>query len=62
METFTPKYRRDPNAKVESIYYGVAPGGRTVTTVVKKSPTEDKLEATRTYGPVQPADVTRPQN
>lgn len=51
METFTPKFRRDPNAKVDHIYQGVSPGGRTVTKVVKRHPTEDRLETTRTYGP-----------
>lgn len=49
METFTPKYRRDPNAKIDTLYYGVAPGGRVVTSVVKKHPTEDRMETKRTY-------------
>ena len=51
MEHFTPKYRRDPNAKIYSLYQGVAPGGRTVTKVVKPSLDGNHLEATRTYGP-----------
>ena len=51
MDWFAPKFRRDPNEKVDSLYAGVAPGGRTVTTVIKKSRTEDAMEATRSYGP-----------
>jgi hypothetical protein len=48
METFTPKYRRDGNAKVDSLYYGVAHGGGMLTSVVKRHPVEDRMEATRT--------------
>jgi hypothetical protein len=51
VETFTPKFRDDPNEKVYSLYQGIAPGGGTVTTVIKKSRTEDKLEKTRVFGP-----------
>ena len=50
MEILVPKYRRDPNEKVESIYAGVASGGRTVTSVVKPSQDRNRMEATRTYG------------
>ncbi len=49
MEHFTPKYRRDPNAKVESLYYGVAPGGQRVTKMVKPGLDNNALEATRNY-------------
>lgn len=51
MEYFVPKYRRNPNAKVESLYVGVASGGRTVTTLVKPSVDGNRMEATRVYGP-----------
>ena len=50
MDFLIPKYRRDPNEKVHSLYSGVAHGNRTVTTLIKKSRTEDKMEATRTWG------------
>lgn len=52
MDFFSPKYRRDPNAKVESLYYGVTSGNHTVTTLIKKAPDRDRMEATRTYGPM----------
>ena len=51
MEIYAPKYKRNPNEKVESFYVGVASGGRTVTTVVKPSLDRNRMEATRTYGP-----------
>ena len=51
MEHFTPKFRYDPNAKVDSVYYGVAHGGRLVTSVVKKHPVADRMETTRAYEP-----------
>lgn len=50
MEHFTPKYRRDPNEMVHSIFQGPGPGGSTVTRIVKKSPDGDYLEATQSYG------------
>jgi hypothetical protein len=50
LEFLVPKYRRDPNEKVASLYYGVAPGGTTITRLEKKSRTQDKMEVTRTYG------------
>src|SRR3990167_4642010 len=51
MLTYTPKYRYDPNAKVESLYSGVSHGG-TVTTVVKPSADSNRMEAVRTEGPM----------
>lgn len=51
MEHFTPKYRRDPNAKVQSLYSGVASGGRTVTKLVKVGRDGNHMEAVREYGP-----------
>ena len=50
MDFFTPKYRRNPNEKVDTLYYGVANGNRTMTSMVKKSRTEDRMERTRSYG------------
>lgn len=50
VEILVPKYRRNPNEKVYSIYSGVAPGNRTVTTVIKPSADRNHLEATREYG------------
>jgi hypothetical protein len=49
MDFFAPKFRRDPNAMVHSLYYGVAPNGTIVTKTTMKSPTADKMETTRTY-------------
>lgn len=51
MDILIPKYRRDPNAKVQSVYAGIAPGGRTVTTIVKPSADRNRMEATKVYGP-----------
>jgi len=51
MDYFAPKFRSDPNEKVYSLYRGIAPGGGTVTTLIKKSRTEDKLEKTKAFGP-----------
>lgn len=51
METFTPKYRRNPNEKIHSIYAGVAPGHQTIVSVVKPSLDRNRMEATREYGP-----------
>lgn len=45
-----PKYRRNPNEKVDALYYGVANGGTTVTTLVKPSQDRNRMEATRVYG------------
>lgn len=50
MDILTDNYKRDPNAKVHSMYFGVSPLGGTVTTIVKKHPTEDRLETTRVFG------------
>lgn len=57
MEIYAPKYRRNPNEKVESFYVGVANGNRTVTTVVKPSLDRNRMEATREYGPGLPRGV-----
>src|SRR3990167_7558929 len=51
MDILTQTYKRDGNAKVHSLYFGVSPLGGTVTTIVKKHPTEDRLEKTRVFGP-----------
>lgn len=50
IQVFVPKYKRDGNAKVLSLYAGVAPGGRTVTTIVKPSADRNHMETTRVYG------------
>lgn len=49
MEFFVPKYRRDPNEKVESLYYGVGPCGTVVTNLVTKSRDADAMMSTKTY-------------
>ncbi len=54
MEILTTKYRRDPNAKVYSLYSGVSRHGGTVTTLVKPSADRNRLEATSVYGPPMP--------
>ena len=51
MRFYSPKYRYDPNAMVQSLYHGIAPGGQTVTKIVKLNADKDQLEATRTYEP-----------
>ena len=51
MDFFVPKYRRNPNEKIESLYSGVAGGHQTVTTIVKRSLDCNRMEATRVYGP-----------
>jgi hypothetical protein len=51
MEHFTPKYRRDPNARIDWVYHGVAPGGLVVTSVRKRHPVEDRMETVKTYEP-----------
>ena len=56
-EYFVPRFRRNPNAKVESFYSGVASGNRTVTTLVKPSLDGNRMEATRVYGPGIPRGV-----
>ena len=57
MEFFVPKYRRNPNEKIESLYHGVALGHQTVTTLVKPSLDRNRMEATRVYGPGLPRGV-----
>jgi hypothetical protein len=54
MQILTPKFRRNPNEMVSAIYAGVAPGNRTVTTIRKRHPVEDRMESTRVYGPALP--------
>jgi len=51
MEVLVPKYRRNPNEKIEAIYSGVTHGNRTVTTIVKPSLDRNRMEKTRIYGP-----------
>lgn len=51
MDWFAPKHRRNPNEKVDTLYFGVASGNRTVTRLVKKSRVADSMEATQSYGP-----------
>ena len=51
MEVLVPKYRRDPNEKVDSIYQGIAPGNRTVTVTRKASADRNSMETTKVYGP-----------
>lgn len=53
MDFFTPKWRRDPDAMVQSLYSGVSNGG-TVTSVTQVHPTEDRLMTTRQAGPMMP--------
>lgn len=57
MEIIVPKYRRDPNQKIEAIYSGIAPGNRTVTTIIKPSLDRNSMEATRVYSPGLPRGV-----
>ena len=54
MDYFAPKFRRDPNAKVQALYSGVVSGGRTMTSTIMRSPVADRLEASRSYGPGMP--------
>lgn len=57
MEILVPKYRENPNQMVSAVYAGIAPGGRTVTTVVKPSADRNRMEATRVYGEGLPRGV-----
>ena len=50
MEILTQNFKPNPNQMVSAIYAGIAPGGRTVTTVVKPSVDRNRMEATRVYG------------
>lgn len=54
MDFTVPKYRRNPNQKIEAIYSGVSRGGGTVTTVVKPSVDGNRMEAERVYGDPMP--------
>ena len=51
MDFLIPKFRPDPNEKVLSLYRGIAPGGGTVTSLVRRSRTEDRMEKTFIRGP-----------
>lgn len=51
MEWFSPRFRRDPNEKVESLYYGVGPRGTVMTDLVTKSRDADAMMSTKTYEP-----------
>jgi len=57
MEIIIPKYRRNPNQMVSSVYVGVASGNRTVTTVVKPSADRNRMESVSTYGEGLPRGV-----
>mgnify|MGYP001610406709 FL=1 len=57
MDILAPKFRRNPNEKVEALYAGVSHGGTTVTTLVKRHPVEDRMETTRVYGAGLPRGV-----
>lgn len=47
-----PRFRRNPNAKVDSLYYGVSPNGGMgmVTRVIKPSADQNHMEVTQTAG------------
>mgnify|MGYP001587946274 FL=1 len=49
IEILTPKYRRNPNEKVESLYFGVGARGTQVLTLTKPSLDRNHMESTRTY-------------
>lgn len=57
MEIFAPKYRKNGNQMVSSVYVGVAPGNRTVTTIVKPSADRNHMESVSTYGEGLPRGV-----
>jgi hypothetical protein len=50
LEIIVPKFQRNPNEMVSSIYSGVAPGGRTVTSITKVAADKNHMETTRIYG------------
>lgn len=55
MDWFAPRFRRDPNEKVDSIYIGVASGNRTITSIRKRSRTADAMETSLLEeGPMMP--------
>ena len=54
IEILVPRFRRDPNEKIVSLYSGVANGNATVTTVVKPSLDRNRMETTRVYSPGLP--------
>ncbi len=49
MDFFAPKYRRDPNEMVHSLYRGVGSGHTVVTQVIKKSRDGDRMEISREH-------------
>lgn len=50
MDFMVPKFRRDPNQMVDSVYVGIAQGNRTVTTVTAPSRDGNRMESVRNYG------------
>ena len=52
MDWFHPKYRRNPNEKIHSMYSGVANGARTVTSVVRVAQDGNHLQTDRSFGPL----------
>ena len=48
METFTPKFRRDGNQKIHSIYYGVANGHQVAKVVMAPSWDHSRMDRTIT--------------
>lgn len=55
MEFLAPKYRRDPNEMIDTIYHGVVPGGRTVTAIRRVSEDRNHMVTDKQYGPGIPA-------
>ena len=51
MDFFAPKFRRNPNEKVQSLYYGVANGNQVATRIVKPSQDHTRMETTETTEP-----------
>lgn len=54
MYSFAPKYRRDPNERIVSLYAGVASGHRTVTRILRPSEDKNRLVIDKVYGPGLP--------
>lgn len=51
VDWFAPKFRRDPNEKIASLYYGVGSGNTTVTTTRKVGLDCNSIVSEREYGP-----------
>lgn len=51
MDWFSPQFRRNPNEKVHSLYYGVSPGFRSQSRLIKAAADRNRFEAERQYGP-----------